>query len=257
MGDRAPKLRLESWGTYLPGQDTLAHCSGNQFSEEPLIPSGARRSAAGRALPTPPSASARVLRRSGRAAPRFLLLELGELSPGRFCQHGANPPLRGVSGRPAFASRSIRTSRANLPATICTSTRLLSLIKSACTRGKSCQYHTANIIIRLNLYDERAPTSKMGYVHQPGILCPVTQRVCTERNISGMPPEYLPLSGPVPALRQRAESCLVQLLQRSCNAPLVVSGGDRRQGRCNDPHKSSIEVHSSREGSKPAASRNG
>jgi hypothetical protein len=147
--------------------------------------------------------------------------------------------------------------RANLPATICTSTRLLSLIKSACTRGKSCQYHTANIIIRLNLYDERAPTSKMGYVHQPGILCPVTQRVCTELNISGMPPEYLPLSGPVPALRQRAESCLVQLLQRSCNAPLVVSGGDRRQGRCNDPHKSSIEVHSSREGSRPAASRNG
>src|SRR3712207_6587054 len=38
------------------------------------------------------------------------------------------------------------TSRANLPATTCTSTRLLSLIKSACTRGKSF-----NVIIKLNL----------------------------------------------------------------------------------------------------------
>src|SRR3712207_6418278 len=43
--------------------------------------------------------------------------------------------------------------------------------------------------------------------------------------------------------------------QRSCNAPLVVSGGDQRQGERNGPHKSSMEVHSSRVGSRPAAKR--
>src|SRR5687767_6328736 len=104
----------------------------------------------------------------------------------------------------------------------------------------------------------------MEYVHQLGILYPVTQRVYTELNISGMPPEYLPLSGLAPVLR-RARSCAwCSSFQRSCNAPLVVSGGDRRQGRCNDPqgrcndpHKSSTEGHSSLEGSRPAAKRNG
>src|SRR3712207_3444964 len=53
-GDRAPKRHLESWGTYLPGQDALPTCDGSPTSDKPVVPSGARRSQAGQALPTPP-----------------------------------------------------------------------------------------------------------------------------------------------------------------------------------------------------------
>ena len=114
----------------------------------------------------------------------------------------------------------------------------------------------ANIIIKLNLYN--APlllrwgmsTNQAFYSGDSASL----YRPQHLRNASRIPPAFGTYTCSSTSARSRA---WCSSFQRSCNAPSVVFGGVRRQGRCNDPHKSSMEAHSSREGSRPAAKRDG